>query len=601
MAGEVNVVKTVTGQQKRPGGITGRSGSASDSPSNLLAPTIKCSQVKYLGRIGALVMTKEQLVWMPSAKTGGANEATKIPLSFVVTHFSSKSPAIKWKVDTSENGKKKSYVFEFLSPTKTSDREKFRSAVVRHIDHRSVTGRKVRKGPVGEGEARRRAALLSGDREIRQMFKELVPKVMSEDEFWEGYSTEVLSNEATVAVQKVGMATAMLTRADPSAETLDTVRFRLTPSAVQQIFTEYPSVREAYKKQVPDSMSEIEFWKRYFKAKFYVKESRALPGGDDVFLQGLEEDEARLSAPVVSLSRDRKLDPMINVVANEADLVDTPSDREGGEDCAKALSVIRTCHTHGQHVLSEGSAIPALTECSDPLDVVRSLCYKQAPELQTATPRARNGDNGDAGRQREERIRKNIQFTDLEGKKSLDEVPLDLKRKRHEFEKSSLSSAQNNALPSFQHASQAQQQALRVSLGEWKGKKRKLNIGGNAFFDALNDVTTLSLQAGSKGQRGEGVGQERTGVKVNETVLREFTRTNETLRHFWGCVPPSTAERRTKMARIVNHLRKIEQEIKNWEAKANANSKKKEGTAWFAPMLENITIALKAYEKFRKS
>jgi transcription initiation factor TFIIH subunit 1 len=55
----------------------------------------------------------------------------------------------------------------------------------------------------------------------------------------------------------------------PVKETDDVLHFKLTAATIHQIFVDHPAVRVAYKRLVPEKMSEQEFWTKYLQSQYY--------------------------------------------------------------------------------------------------------------------------------------------------------------------------------------------------------------------------------------------------------------------------------------------------------------------------------------------
>ena len=73
----------------------------------------------------------------------------------------------------------------------------------------------------------------------------------------------------------------------------------ITPQLVHDIFEEYPVVAKAYSDNVPNNLSEAEFWKRYFQSKLFnahrasIRSSAAqhVVKDDPIFDKYLEKDD----------------------------------------------------------------------------------------------------------------------------------------------------------------------------------------------------------------------------------------------------------------------------------------------------------------------
>ena len=86
--------------------------------------------------------------------------------------------------------------------------------------------------------------------------------------------------------QLIGLSSAMLADVQPEL-TATSVKYTLTASVIEQIFLQYPLVKQAYQDHVPDRLSETEFWTKYFQSRYY----RATRDGIDQTANSLQETD----------------------------------------------------------------------------------------------------------------------------------------------------------------------------------------------------------------------------------------------------------------------------------------------------------------------
>ncbi len=100
---------------------------------------------------------------------------------------------------------------------------------------------------------------------------------------------------------------------DPRPETVEggEIKIRITPQLVHDIFDEYPVVATAYSDNVPNKLSEEQFWKRYFQSKLFnahrasIRSSAAqhVVKADPIFDKYLEKDDDGEYAPRLMITR----------------------------------------------------------------------------------------------------------------------------------------------------------------------------------------------------------------------------------------------------------------------------------------------------------
>lgn len=74
--------------------------------------------------------------------------------------------------------------------------------------------------------------------------------------------------------QQKGMPTALLADVRPIIESSGTVHYTLTPTIIHQIFVEKPAVEKLYKENVPEKMSERDFWTKYFESLHFHRDNK---------------------------------------------------------------------------------------------------------------------------------------------------------------------------------------------------------------------------------------------------------------------------------------------------------------------------------------
>ncbi|KAJ2917789.1 hypothetical protein MD484_g2640, partial [Candolleomyces efflorescens] len=140
-----------------------------------------------------------------------------------------------------------------------------RAASVAASDSRgtpAITG----NGPAADFRLRKK--VLMNNPELGSLHRELVMTgQISEAEFWDGREHLLLAQQASES-QKKGKPGQLV---DPRPETVEggETKIRITPQLVHDIFDEYPVVAKAYSENVPENLSEAEFWKRYFQSKLF--------------------------------------------------------------------------------------------------------------------------------------------------------------------------------------------------------------------------------------------------------------------------------------------------------------------------------------------
>lgn len=139
-----------------------------------------------------------------------------------------------------------------------------------------------------------RKKVLVKDPQLAKLHRDLViAGVISEDEFWQGRQ-QLLLLEHLSASQRPGKPSTLV---DPRPTSSQAGEFTITitPQLVHDIFQEYPVVQKAYVENVPNPLSETDFWIRYFHSHLFARHRASSrqdaneARNDPVFDQYLEE------------------------------------------------------------------------------------------------------------------------------------------------------------------------------------------------------------------------------------------------------------------------------------------------------------------------
>lgn len=208
--------------------------------------------------------------------------------------------------------------------------------------HRALLGNSL--------EIKQRAALLASDTNLKRQHTEMVNQgLISEEDFWQA-RRHLLAIEASKR-QKTGKTSALLTDlAGKNESGGNVVKYNLNAEVIHQIFVQYPSIHLAYQDQVPDKLSETEFWSAFFKSKYFHRDRKA--GHEDLFTKYEEKEQemgklATVCGPV---------DPLIDLVATAKDQTIQLFSREEHEKDGKMT--IAKFNRHSAYVLDPSHATP---------------------------------------------------------------------------------------------------------------------------------------------------------------------------------------------------------------------------------------------------
>ncbi|KAF8965823.1 RNA polymerase II transcription factor B subunit 1 [Entomortierella lignicola] len=220
----------------------------------------------------------------------------------------------------------------------------------------------ARRGLNGAGppvELKARFELLKQNKELATLHKELVMgKHVSEEEFWESRK-HLLRNKAAMDRQQKGQSSAWLDLKPETGESND-VKYVMTPQVIHSVCQQYPSIKRAYDSEVPDKLSEAEFWKRYFQSRFFHR-SRSGRGAnepdDDIFDRALEEDEEETKHPPKRIKLDH-INRLVDLSTTEEDHFESYTSPDSTmaagktKESKEAMPLIRRFNRYAQRVLN---------------------------------------------------------------------------------------------------------------------------------------------------------------------------------------------------------------------------------------------------------
>lgn len=234
-------------------------------------------------------------------------------------------------------------------------------------------------------EIRLRGLLLAKNKDLLQLHRELVMTGMvREEDFWDT-RRDLLDSQEVLLQQKRPQAINYLGSGPDikgSTDIAGDLKFVLTPSLIQSIFEQNPTMRRAYEELVkgtPPVMDEKGFWMAYFKSKFF-KEGLASTGGSaptspdnplDKYYdeaQLLDEEEAGLpdELPV-------SIDPAVDLVASAEDHFKAAdplqTQRPPSEKLDKYRAAIKKVNKLCLGVI-ESSGLHRITESADFVDTM---------------------------------------------------------------------------------------------------------------------------------------------------------------------------------------------------------------------------------------
>ncbi|PSC72434.1 putative RNA polymerase II transcription factor B subunit 1-1 [Micractinium conductrix] len=449
--------------------------------------------------------------------------------------------------------------------------------------------------------AKQRAALFQADPDLKQLHQSLVEAgILGEAEFW-GARQELVRGGGGGGArlrQRAGLPSAMLADVKPSADgQTEKVHFQLTPQIIQQIFTERPEVHRAYLAHVPHTLDEKAFWTRYFKQQYKKMARRRRQGlpvdgrhddddDDELFLpfkKQLQEQERERAQAAMS-----RVDPTVNMAADAGEhfsaaaygsLHDGTRDPQAALRASHVDSIARDINRHAAVVLRgapEGlaglEAAPSGADAgadntpqhANTGKIAAALAAQQKAAAKAAA--AGGGSSGDealsADRMEEWQQRAASALDDLR----LDDpesryLPLNIQDPRAYFD---AAAAAGMAGSGEAGGGAGGRTAAAADLRRALAAVRPAALPSPPCDPQLAGAVLLELSQDQDASLVEEFGpvaasalqyppQDRArGLPpvLLEHLRGEALKTNELLRHFWGCVPLTSAARAARAAKL---------------------------------------------------
>ncbi|KAI0789118.1 hypothetical protein C8Q75DRAFT_719004 [Abortiporus biennis] len=385
-------------------------------------------------------------------------------------------------------------------------------------------------------EFRLRKKVLISTPELASLHRELVMTgQISEAEFWEGRE-HLLQAQAATEGQKRGKPGQLV---DPRPQTVDgEVKIVITPQLVHDIFEEYPVVQKAYSENVPNKLSEEQFWKRYFQSKLFnahrasIRSSAAqhVVKDDPIFDKYLEKDDDELEPRRI---RDERVDIFIDLGATQEDHWETGNERDVTMQAGKqraVLPLVRKFNEHSSRLLN--------TVLGDP------------------APKRRRIDTG------EDAHFSQLNLEDLHDNESSPGILLNMQDQQRYFEGRSIDTAQTTPIDIRAVFSEA-----KSNLQDWSNNLGQLKIERKAGDNALKAMTqNVSARLDIKMRKSD----------IPEGLFRQMTTcqtaANEFLRQFWLSIYPPigdtpipsaavSAQKAAKAAKMIGYLEKTHEKV----------------------------------------
>ncbi|KAF4693203.1 hypothetical protein FOZ63_005161, partial [Perkinsus olseni] len=164
----------------------------------------------------------------------------------------------------------------FTSPTQAWDDQHAILDLLKNYAGDAAEERQARRQRALQQAAKDRAEFLASNREMKDRFERLVTrsKCLTAEEFWDRYRLELHLHKQAMKNDDQGIHASLpipinLPTQIANPQQGDKGVFNITPETQREVFEQNPKVRAAYERLVPTSLTEKEFWTKYFQSGYY--------------------------------------------------------------------------------------------------------------------------------------------------------------------------------------------------------------------------------------------------------------------------------------------------------------------------------------------
>ncbi|OMH81644.1 General transcription factor IIH subunit 1 [Zancudomyces culisetae] len=333
---------------------------------------------------GTLYYTNKRLAWVikDSSKVTITIPFNQIKNQQVSTQESSR---IKLRLTVnSSKGTDLIYTFEWIESSKEvakNERDSFKNAIAVKISQvrqsalarsessnsSNLLARKNEAATSVQQSSRKKVKLSRQDIKLRTMVLEQNPDLallhknlvlnglVDEEEFWSSREN-ILADYRIQLSMKKGEGAEWVDLA-PEMQDNGNYKYTITPEIAKSIFKQYPEIKNAYIENVPNKISEKEFWRRFLASQYFnrnrVKRS-ALAERDSIFDECMENEDKYLNSGGDVANKGFQLGPLLDLTRTEEDHPTTGNEKDitmqPGRD-KESLSLIRRFNRHSELVL----------------------------------------------------------------------------------------------------------------------------------------------------------------------------------------------------------------------------------------------------------
>ncbi|KAH1027638.1 general transcription factor IIH subunit 1 [Dendroctonus ponderosae] len=500
----------------------------STSSENVL---LQVPSVRFKKGDGSLFLMDERLIWMVESR-----DTVVVSHPYADMKSQKISPEGKAKVQLQvvmHNGV--SSTFHFINKSglqaQLADRDKVKDMLQTLLPKFK---RKVDK------ELEEKNRLLSTNPTLLQLYKDLVmTEVVSSEEFWVQHAQQY-SQKIKQLPQEIGVSGAFLADIKPQTDGCNGLKYNITPDIIECIFKTYPAVKKKYIENVPNKLTEAQFWTKFFQSHYFHRD-RKYAENKDLFTECGKIDDQEMRKDIQAGVND----PLVNLTEFEDNTLeegyggvpDKPISNIGTVSQAMikrfnqhSIMVLKASKNKANEVASDGAQVKADSSAEKSLDEPVS---------------------------KKQKILDKISYDDLEDneKATNGNIHLSLSKVERYLHGPMPDTITEHINPN--EASHIMRNVLQEAR-QWQARPHMPNYGivpPSAAIQALGDLSPGG--ALMRGFQEQSLAQ-LVPPNIEKEVRNLYLALCELLGHFWKCFPPTSAAAEQKLMKMNEALQRFQ-------------------------------------------
>ncbi|KAJ9590600.1 hypothetical protein L9F63_016370 [Diploptera punctata] len=392
--------------------------------------------------------------------------------------------------------------------------------------------------------------IVDGDPSLLQLYRDLViTHVISSEEFWSQHALKYMQKQH-YQKQEIGVSGAFLADIKPQTDGCNGLKYNLTADIIECIFKTYPAVRKKHLENVPNKLTESEFWTKFFQSHYFHRDRINAGGINDLFQDCAKLDDQEMKKDISAGIED----PLVDVTSFEDKTIDegygTGSDKSSGAPSGNIVHqyMIKRFNQHSIMVLKACQQNTSHSALED----------LESSKLPNKHPANSNDNSSDSGgnlpKAKKMRIQEKITYDDLESNsnKELTGGHLMLTRVErylHGPPKAWYDNLTRDDLLSMSNRVQSEAQYWYLNA-----RHQTTLVNPAVAVSALGELTP----GGSlmKGFQEESLAQ-LVPTELERELKNVYMSLCELFRHFWSSFPPTTPALEAKAVRMHEALHRF--------------------------------------------